>query len=145
MRWLRRGRVELGFVLGVAVVGACSGNGSEGGGSGGYRATTPSGDSAVGSGGGDISLGTGGSSTATGPIGNETVCDGIDNDGNGIIDDVDVGKDGICDCLRIATLGLAGPWGQGDVFAAWLDARSNFGATALNDQVLTPALLGQFE
>ncbi len=28
------------------------------------------------------------------------VCDGIDNDGNGIIDDVDVGHDGVCDCLR---------------------------------------------
>lgn len=69
------------------------------------------------------------------------VCDGADNDGNGIIDDVDVGMDGVCDCLRIATLGVAGSAGVGGVFAAWLDERSTLGATDLGDAVLTPELL----
>lgn len=73
------------------------------------------------------------------------VCDGIDNDGNGIADDVDVGLDGVCDCLSIATLGLAGEWGEGNVFAAWLDARSDTGATDLGDAVLTNALLAPFQ
>src|SRR5690606_25472653 len=75
---------------------------------------------------------------------NEDLCDGIDNDGNGIIDDVDVGRDGICDCLMIATLGKPGKWGQGDVFATWLDSRSASGATKLADSVLTPELLAPF-
>ncbi len=77
--------------------------------------------------------------------GGPEVCDGIDNDGNGIIDDVDVDGDGICDCLLIATLGKKGQWGSGDVFSTWLDARSDNGATDLNDAVLTPALLEPFQ
>src|SRR5215471_12066654 len=84
--------------------------------------------------GGSSSIGAGG--TAAGGHSSTEICDGIDNDGNGIIDDVDVGHDGICDCLLIATLGVPGTWGQGDVFAAWLSSRSNFGAADLNDQVL---------
>jgi len=73
------------------------------------------------------------------------VCDGIDNDGNGIIDDVDRGHDGVCDCLRIATLGVTGTAGGSGVFESWLDARSDFGATALGDQVLTPELLAPYQ
>ncbi len=97
--------------------------------------------------GGDLGLSgsTGSLHGSGGGAGSPEVCDGIDNDGNGIVDDVDVGHDGVCDCLRIATLGLPGMWGQGDVFTAWLDSRSNLGATALNDQVLTKQLLDQFQ
>src|SRR5690606_9597809 len=72
---------------------------------------------------------------------NEDTCDGLDNDGNGIIDDVDVGNDGICDCLRIATLGEAGEWGNGDIFTTWLDTRSATGATDLADATLTLDML----
>lgn len=73
------------------------------------------------------------------------VCDGIDNDLNGVIDDVDEGGDGICDCLIIATLGEPGEWGDGDVFATWLDERSDIGATALGDTTLTPELLEPYQ
>jgi len=74
------------------------------------------------------------------------VCDGQDNDCNGIIDDLDAGHDGVCDCLNIATIGEIGPWSNGgDVFSSWLNARSPQGAIPLDDQVLTPELLAPFE
>ena len=73
------------------------------------------------------------------------VCDGVDNDGNGIADDVDVGGDGICDCLLIATLGVPGVHGDGDVFSAWLDGKSDVGAVSLGDQELTSELLAPYQ
>ncbi len=75
----------------------------------------------------------------------EDTCDGVDNDGNGIIDDVDVGMDGVCDCLRIATLGAEGEWGDGDIFATWLDSRSATGAANLGSRELTAALLEPYQ
>lgn len=102
-----------------------------------------------GQGGGELGGGfVGASSTGSGMGGSGSgpeICDGIDNDNDGEIDNVDVGGDGVCDCLRIATLGLAGVWGAGDVFAQWLDARSDNGAVALNDQVLTKELLDKYQ
>jgi hypothetical protein len=59
------------------------------------------------------------------------LCDGIDNDHNGIVDDRDVSADGVCDCLAIATLGGPANVGAGDVFSGWLDARSDLGAQPL--------------
>jgi hypothetical protein len=73
------------------------------------------------------------------------VCDGVDNNCDGVKDNVDVNNDGVCDCLLIATLGFPGMWGTGDVFSTWLSARSNNGATALADQVLTPELLSHYQ
>ncbi|HEY6724884.1 MAG TPA: hypothetical protein VI197_12690 [Polyangiaceae bacterium] len=78
-------------------------------------------------------------------LGQEDLCDRIDNDGNGIVDDVDLGGDGVCDCLRIATLGVPGMWGEGDVFEAWLNSRSNNGAVDLADAVLTAETLNQYQ
>jgi hypothetical protein len=73
------------------------------------------------------------------------ICDGLDNDRNGVVDDLDAAGDGICDCLRIATLGVAGTWGEGDVFAEWLDTRSESGATDLGDSILTDELLAPYQ
>ncbi len=75
------------------------------------------------------------------------VCDGIDNDGDGIIDNVDLNHDGICDCLNIATLGYPGSWGQGDVFNDWLAGRtsSSGGVVALASQTLTAQALAPFQ
>lgn len=76
--------------------------------------------------------------------GTPEVCDGADNDGNGITDDVDANHDGVCDCLKIATLGRKGDAGQGNIFASWLASRSDMGAVDLKDQVLTKSLIAPF-
>jgi hypothetical protein len=74
------------------------------------------------------------------------VCDGIDNDGDGIIDNVDLNSDGICDCLSIATLGYPGQWGKGDVFKDWLAGRtSSGGVVALESKALTAQALAPFQ
>ena len=74
------------------------------------------------------------------------VCDGIDNDGNGIIDDVDAQHDGVCDCLNIATIGEIGPWSDGgNVFKSWLNRHSPMPATDLGDKILTDDLLEPFQ
>jgi len=82
---------------------------------------------------------------AGGSAGAEMVCDGMDDDGNGVIDDVDIGGDGICDCVKVATIGTIGPWGTGNVFVDWLQMRSTDGSVALGDQVLTPELLAPYD
>ncbi|MGC4120731.1 MAG: ATP-dependent DNA ligase [Myxococcales bacterium] len=88
----------------------------------------------------------GGSGTVdSGTASNVEVCDGFDNDFNGIIDDVDVAGDGICDCLKIATLGYPGQWGNGDVFNSWLNGKSLDGAVSLGGQVLTADLLEPYQ
>ncbi|HKU40215.1 MAG TPA: hypothetical protein VJR89_18775, partial [Polyangiales bacterium] len=78
--------------------------------------------------------------------GSGEVCDGMDNDANGITDDVDAENDGVCDCLNIATIGQIGPWSDGgNVFKQWLDARSPRSAVELGDQVLSDELLRPFQ
>lgn len=121
---------------------------ARGGAAGAGASANTAGGSSLGSGGGPIlglgGLGAGGASN--GGNGTPEICDGIDNDGNGIVDDVDVGGDGVCDCLNIATIGEIGPWSDGgNIFADWLDTRSPLGATALGDQVLTDDLLAKFQ
>lgn len=81
----------------------------------------------------------------SGELGNETTCDGVDDDENGVIDDVDVGADGVCDCLALATLGLHGEWGGGDVLAGWLAERVDTPVTHLEDAELTKELLDPYQ
>jgi hypothetical protein len=70
----------------------------------------------------------------------------VDNDGNGIADDVDAGGDGVCDCLSIGTIGHIGPWSDGgNIFASWLNARTPQGAIELGDKVLTSELLAPLQ
>lgn len=129
-----------------------TGGGSNGGSGTATGGTGSSANGGSGSGvstGGGISIPPGGGASGSGGApgnGMPEVCDGVDNDGNGIVDDVDVGNDGVCDCLQIGTLGQIGPWSNGgNVFASWLNARTPTGAIALDDQVLTEALLQPFQ
>jgi hypothetical protein len=78
-------------------------------------------------------------------LGQETSCDGVDNDKNGVMDDVDSAADGVCDCLQIATLGLHGEWGKGEVLKDWFEVRATTKATALAPEDLTPAGLAPFQ
>jgi hypothetical protein len=139
---------------------ACSGSsdgskvdgaGADGSGANGSGAASGSGTDGSGATGNvNLNIGGGASESMAGETGLPTgdsseICDGIDNDHDGIIDNVDKNGDGVCDCLLIATLGVKGTSGQGDVFAAWLTARSDTGATDLADQTLTPELLDKYE
>lgn len=137
---------------GRAVSGEASGgNGGSAGSSDGVPGGVGGAGAAPGSGGSGPSLVFDGGlepGSSGGQVGNgmPEICDGIDNDENGIIDDVDVGGDGVCDCLNIATIGQIGPWSSGgNIFATWLNERSPQGAVALDDQVLTPELLEPFQ
>jgi hypothetical protein len=46
---------------------------------------------------------------------------------------------------RIATLGFAGQWGQGNVFTDWLQTKSSQGTTSIADAVLTADLLAPYQ
>lgn len=72
---------------------------------------------------------------------NGELCDGMDNDRNGRIDDVDIESDGVCDCLRIASIGAGGVWGGQSVFRSWPNNRAQNPVIALGDRVLTDELL----
>jgi hypothetical protein len=82
-------------------------------------AGTGTGD-ASGGGAGGIRLNVGGEFSVGGAFnGKPEVCDGVDNNGNGIVDDVDANSDGVCDCLNIATIGRSGLWGTGNLVLPW--------------------------
>jgi hypothetical protein len=79
-------------------------------------------------------------------IGSEAACDGVDENQNGIVDDVDKGKDGLCDCLHIGFLGaLASDAGnKTGAFETWLEERSDIPVThiAARDPLTAESLAG---
>lgn len=84
--------------------------------------TTTTNDTAVEDTGGGFDLGPSEASSCVPTETLETKCNAIDDDCNGAIDDVDVGKDGICDCLGLKILGTTGSLAA-STFEAWLKAK----------------------
>jgi hypothetical protein len=74
------------------------------------------------------------------------LCDGADNDNNGQADDADMEDDGVCDCLRVATIGLAGNASSSmPVFRSWPNQRAQNPVVALENRKLTDALLAPYQ
>lgn len=74
----------------------------------------------------------------------ETTCDGVDDDKNGVVDDVDVQGDGVCDCLKVATLGLHGEWGDGNIVTGWIAEHVRTAPVNLDGAPLTAERLAPF-
>jgi hypothetical protein len=77
-------------------------------------------------------------------VGTEIACDGLDENDNGVVDDVDKGKDGLCDCLRIGFLGdfASDAGNRTGAFEAWLEERSDVPVTHIaSGDTLTAELL----
>ena len=77
----------------------------------------------------------------------EVTCDHVDNDCDGKIDNIDVGGDGICDCLNIGILGSPG-FAPNSNFEMWLEAQgSSVTRTSLlnNPDVIKPAFLAAYD
>lgn len=133
--------------------GTDSGSTSTSGTTGPDTSSTESGSSSSGSTSSGSTTGVTGStsdSSTTGPActpvsDDEVNCDGVDDDCNGVIDDVDAGGDGFCDCLRIALLGSPGS-NPNAAFEAWLESQgttvTRFGQQG---EAITPELLAMYD
>lgn len=67
----------------------------------------------------DVGMGTTTGEPCVPVAADEQTCDGLDDDCNGFIDDIDAGGDGICDCLAIALVGTSGSLAASQ-FQQWL-------------------------
>lgn len=77
----------------------------------------------------------------------EVTCDQIDNDCDDLIDNVDMGNDGICDCLNIGILGAPG-YAPNSNFVTWLEDQGSAVTRTLlmnNPDVVTPAFLANYD
>src|SRR5690606_8374363 len=78
----------------------------------------------------------------------ETLCDLIDNDCDGNIDNIDVGNDGFCDCLSIGILGATGFAPTSD-FESWLEDQGTSVTRTLlpanQPDIVTPEFLAQYD
>ena len=86
------------------------------------------------------------SSTGPGCVPTEEVCNDIDDNCDDQIDNVDVGKDGICDCLSIALLGNQGANPSAE-FQSWLEAQgTEVDRISINPaEVLDKATLNKYD
>ena len=73
----------------------------------------------------------------------EQVCDGIDDDCNGFVDDIDVGGDGICDCLAIALIGTPGSLASSQ-FQQWIIDRGS-SAERIDPPLVDAAVLDAYD
>ena len=74
------------------------------------------------------------------------VCDGLDNDHNGLVDDADVEGDGVCDCLKIASIGRPGAFGDSELaFRDWPNAMAQNHVVPLDSAELTDERLKPFD
>lgn len=72
------------------------------------------------------------------------ICNGVDDDLDGRVDNVDVASDGICDCLQIGIVGVPGSRPSSD-FPAWLEARGTGVVRLPVDTEITEATLASFD
>jgi len=73
----------------------------------------------------------------------EQTCDGIDDDCNGFIDDIDEGGDGICDCLAIGIIGTPGSLAASQ-FTEWLTERGS-SAERIDPPVVDATVLDAYD
>ena len=73
----------------------------------------------------------------------EQTCDGIDDDCNGFVDDIDAGGDGICDCLAIAIIGTPGSLASSQ-FEQWIIDRGS-SANRIDPAVVDGTVLGDYD
>jgi hypothetical protein len=74
------------------------------------------------------------------------VCNDLDDDCNGVVDDLDAGGDGICDCLSIALVGNQGANPSAE-FQAWLEMQgTQVDRIHTNaNEPMTPAVLANYD
>jgi hypothetical protein len=73
----------------------------------------------------------------------ERTCDGVDDDCNGFVDDIDEGMDGICDCLAIALIGTPGGLAASE-FEQWLIDRGT-SAERIDPALVDAAVLDAYD
>jgi hypothetical protein len=85
------------------------------------------------------------STTEPGCIPADEVCNDLDDDCNGVVDDVDVGGDGICDCLDIAIFGNEGANPSAE-FQSWLEAQgTQVDRISLDNSPITQQILDKYD
>ncbi len=87
----------------------------------------------------------GGSSTGPDCVPAAEVCNDLDDNCNGVVDDVDAGGDGICDCLSIALFGNKGALPSSE-FETWLEAQgTQVDRISLDATPITQATLDKYD
>jgi len=91
----------------------------------------------------DVGMGTTTGEPCVPVAADEQTCDGLDDDCNGFIDDIDAGGDGICDCLAIALIGTSGSL-TASQFQQWLIDRGT-SADRIDPPLVDAALLDAYD